>query len=97
VLRILIEPHEDEPEEAVVLAAAIESALDRHGFTAPRLQHGYGVATWSVLGAAIRLGRDIRVGLEDTVVLADGRPVSGNCELVEAAVRLASEVSRRLA
>jgi uncharacterized protein (DUF849 family) len=92
VLRILIEPHDEEPDEAVALAAAIEAALDRHGFTAPRLHHGYGMATWSVLGAAIRLGRDIRVGLEDTVVLADGRPASGNRELVEAAVRLTSEI-----
>ena len=81
----------------MALAAAIEAALDRHGLTAPRLHHGYGVATWSVLRAAIGLGRDIRIGLEDTVVLADGRPASGNRELVEAAVRLASEVSHRLA
>ena len=51
-----------------------------------------GVATWAVLRAAINLGRDIRVGLEDTVVLPDGRPASGNRELVETAVRLASEV-----
>jgi uncharacterized protein (DUF849 family) len=97
VLRILIEPQIEAPEGAVALAAAIEGVLDRHGFTARRLHHGYGVATWSVLVAAISLGRDIRVGLEDTVVLADGRPASGNRELVEAAVRLASEVSRRLA
>jgi uncharacterized protein (DUF849 family) len=76
----------------VALAAAIEAPLDRHGFTAPRLHHGYGVATWSVLRAAVRIGRDIRVGLEDTVVLADGRTASGNRELVEAAVRLTSEV-----
>jgi uncharacterized protein (DUF849 family) len=47
----------------------------------------------SVLRAAIRLGRDIRVGLEDTTVLADGRVASGNGELVEAAVRLAAELS----
>ena len=44
--------------------------------------------------SAIRLGRDIRVGLEDTTVLADGRVASGNGELVEAAVRLAEELSR---
>jgi len=67
-------------------------ALDRYGFTAPRLHHGEGAATWSVLRAAIRLGRDVRVGLEDTVVLEDGRPASGNRELVQAAARLISEV-----
>ena len=42
VLRILVEPHEREPEDAVALAAAIEAALDRHGFAAPRLHHSYG-------------------------------------------------------
>jgi uncharacterized protein (DUF849 family) len=49
------------------------------------------VATWAVLRTAIKLGRDIRVGLEDTTVLPDGRLASGNAELVEAAVRLAAE------
>ena len=92
VLRILVEPHDRTPDGAVALAAAIEAALDRHGLAAPRLHHGYGPATWSVLRAGLRLGRDIRVGLEDTVVLPDGRPASGNRELVEAAARLASEV-----
>ena len=91
VLRILIEPQDRAPEVAVAAAAAIEAVLDRHGLTAPRLHHGYGAATWPVLRAAIRLGRDIRVGLEDTVVLEDGRPASGNSELVQAAVRLAAE------
>jgi uncharacterized protein (DUF849 family) len=50
-----------------------------------------------VLRAGLLLGRDIRIGLEDTVVLADGRPAAGNRELVEAAGRLASEVKPRFA
>jgi uncharacterized protein (DUF849 family) len=89
LLRILIEPQDRSPEGAVALAADIEAALDRHRFTAPRLHHGYGVATWHVLRAAVMLGRDIRVGLEDMVVLGDGLPASGNAELVAAAVALA--------
>jgi uncharacterized protein (DUF849 family) len=88
VLRILIEPHDATPEVAVAVAADVEAALNRHGFTAPRLHHGYGPATWPVLRAAIRLGRDIRIGLEDTTTLADGRLASGNGELVEATVSL---------
>ena len=56
----------------------------------PRLHHGYGLATWHVLRAAVALGRDIRVGLEDTVVLADGTPATSNAELVAAAVALAA-------
>ena len=92
LLRILVEPEDPTPEGAVGQAAAIEAALDRYGLTAPRLHHGEGVATWSVLRAAIRLGRDVRVGLEDTVVLEDDHPASGNRELVQAAARLISEV-----
>ena len=44
--------------------------------------------------ACLFLGRDIGVGLEDTTVLAHGRVASGNGELVEAAVRLAAELSQ---
>jgi uncharacterized protein (DUF849 family) len=40
------------------------------------------------------LGRDIRVGLEDTTVLADGRPASGNGERVETVVRLVADAGR---
>jgi uncharacterized protein (DUF849 family) len=77
-----------------VLRILIEAALDGRGFTAPRLQHGEGAATWAVLRVAIKLGRDIRVGLEDTTVLPDGRLASGNAALVEAAVNLVAELSR---
>ncbi len=96
VLRILIEPDDGVPEVAVTVAANVEAALSGHGLVAPRLHHGYGPATWPVLRAAIRMGRDIRIGLEDTTVLADGRVASGNGELVEAAVRLAAETDRPL-
>jgi uncharacterized protein (DUF849 family) len=34
------------------------------------------------------MGRDIRIGLEDTVLLADGTPATSNAELVAAAVAL---------
>jgi uncharacterized protein (DUF849 family) len=94
VLRVLIEPDDGVPEVAVAVAANVEAALKEHGLVAPRLHHGYGLATWPVLRAAIRMGRDIRIGLEDTTVLADGRVASGNGELVEAAVRLVAELSR---
>ena len=88
LLRILIEPQDPSVDGAVALATAIEAALGQYEFTAPRLHHGYGVATWHVLRAAVALGRDIRVGLEDTVVLADGTAAASNAELVAAAVGL---------
>lgn len=93
VLRILVEPQDRSPKGAAALAAAIDAALDQHEFTVPRLHHGYGLATWAVLRAAAARGRDIRVGLEDTVVLPDGTPAKGNAELVVAAVQIATEVS----
>lgn len=93
LVRILIEPQDASPEAAVALAGDIEAALDRHGVSGiPRLHHGYGLATWSVLRAAVTMGRDIRVGLEDTMVMADGSPASGNAALVAAAVTLAGSV-----
>jgi uncharacterized protein (DUF849 family) len=94
VIRVLIEPRDPAPQTAVAAAAAAEAALDRHGLTAPRVHHGYGEATWQVLRAAIARGRGIRVGLEDSTVLPDGRQASGNRELVEAAVRLAAGAGR---
>ena len=91
VIRILIEPRDDSPEAAVATAAQAEGALARHGLQAPRVHHGYGIATWQVIRAALLTGRDIRVGLEDTVVLPDGATATGNGELVAAAARLATE------
>jgi uncharacterized protein (DUF849 family) len=88
-LRFLIEPPDPTPEGAVAAAAAINAALTGHGFTQPRVHHGYGLATWPVLQAAIALGQDIRVGLEDTTVLPDGSTTTGNAELVATAIGLA--------
>jgi len=53
-----------------------------------QLWHGYGERTWEVLPAAIAAGHAVRVGLEDVVVLPDGRVAQSNAELIEAAVRL---------
>ncbi|HZR49232.1 MAG TPA: 3-keto-5-aminohexanoate cleavage protein [Streptosporangiaceae bacterium] len=93
LVRILIEPQDRSAAGAVALAAEVEAALDRSDLSGvPRLHHGYGMATWSVLRAAVAMGRDIRVGLEDTVVMADGSPAAGNAALVAAGVALAASV-----
>lgn len=94
-IRVLIEPRDTSPADAVTTAALADEALERHGVTAPRLHHGYGIATWHVIEAALGLGRDIRVGLEDTVVLPDGSTAADNAELVASAVRLATEAGHR--
>lgn len=56
----------------------------------PQLWHGWGERTWEVIAAAGAAGIDVRVGLEDVLVLPDGQTASGNAELVAAAVALVS-------
>jgi uncharacterized protein (DUF849 family) len=56
-----------------------------------QLWHGYGRRTWEVLAAGARAGVDVRVGLEDVLVLADGRTAADNAELAVAAVELIDE------
>jgi uncharacterized protein (DUF849 family) len=61
-------------------------------------------ATWSATGvgrtslpvmfAALAAGGHLRVGLEDTITFARGRPVAANAELVERAVTLAGLAQR---
>ena len=68
-------------EPAVAAAAAIDAVLDGAGIDRPRLHHGYGPATWAVLAAAVPLGRDIRVGLEDVLELPGGEIAPGNAAL----------------
>jgi len=91
VLRVLLEPEESVPSAAVESAAAAAAELAGRGITARPVRHGYDLATWDVLRAAVADGQDIRVGLEDTTVLPDGSRASGNAELVAAATRLAPE------
>ncbi|TML06789.1 MAG: hypothetical protein E6G41_05990 [Actinobacteria bacterium] len=61
VVRVLIEPVDADPTEAVALVAAIREQVQ-----APVLQHGDGAATWVLIEDAVTHGLDTRVGLEDT-------------------------------
>ena len=86
--RALVEPGEDDPAAAVATAQAIDAALDAAGIAAPRVHHGFGLATWGVLRRAKALGHGWRIGFEDTLFLPDGRPAASNAELVSAALAL---------
>jgi uncharacterized protein (DUF849 family) len=86
---VLMEPEDDTPADAVATAAEAAAELTRLRISAPQVRHGYDLATWDVLRASIADGQGIRVGLEDTRVLPDGSPASGNGHLVAAAARLA--------
>ncbi len=81
VTRVLVEViYEHEDAAAVALARAIDERVAPLGH--PRLWHGDGRASWAVVDAGLALGRDVRVGLEDTLVGRDGGPAPGNAEQV---------------
>jgi uncharacterized protein (DUF849 family) len=82
VRRVLVEPRTENAGEAVATARDVDAALDRVFVRAPRLHHGQGPATWAVLDAAVRIGREIRIGLEDVLTLPDGRRAPDNAALV---------------
>lgn len=94
-VRVLIEPREENPEEALATAAAIDAVLDEHGIRLSRVLHGEGSPTWAVLEGALERGHDIRIGFEDTLVLPDGSPAPHNGDLVAAAVRLVRQHGHR--
>lgn len=54
----------------------------------PQLWHGYGERTWEVVSAGAVARHDVRVGLEDVLVLPEGDVAANNAELVAAAVEL---------
>jgi uncharacterized protein (DUF849 family) len=95
-VRLLLEVMEEDADEALANVAAMERVLDGSGCTVPQLQHGEADTTWPVLVRALESGRDLRIGLEDTLELPDGRRAAGNGELVAAAVELAGVAGRRL-
>src|ERR1700742_128645 len=91
LLRVLMDPEAATRPDAVASAAEAAAELARLGVTARQLRHGYDLATWAVLRAAIADGQDIRVGPENTTLLPAGSPAAGNGDLVAAAARLARE------
>ena len=82
VIRVLVEV-EGGAQEAEAIAQLVPAGV-------PQLWHGFGERTWEVVAAAARAGIDVRVGLEDVLVLPDRRTAASNAELVAAAVGLSS-------
>jgi uncharacterized protein (DUF849 family) len=86
VLRVLVEV-DGGAAEARAIARLIPDGV-------PQLWHGYGELTWDVVSAAAAAGIDVRVGLEDVLVLPDGRSAANNAELVAAAVDMIALATR---
>lgn len=85
-LRVLVEPVTEDVDVALRRVGEIEAKLG--DLPVPQLHHGDGQATWALIEAAVPNGRDVRIGLEDTVRLPDGRAPRDNAELVAAALEL---------
>ncbi len=83
--RVLIEPLDPDPDEAVRHAAEMEEILSAAGTALEQVHHGYGIACWAVNRRAIERGHGIRMGLEDVAVLPDGSVAESNAQLVTVA------------
>lgn len=85
VLRVLAEVTDHDPATAGATARQLLAGIgDAHG--RPVLLHGEEGGAWPVLALAGRLGLGRRIGLEDTLLLPDGRRARSNAELVAAAL-----------
>ena len=89
----MIFEHDD--ARAVSLARAIDERVARRG--RPRLWHGDARANWAVVDAGIAAGRNVRVGLEDTLFDRDGYPRAVKPRTGRSDVRAAVRVDVRLA
>ncbi len=78
------------PGNAVTLVQAVSALPAGATWSAT----GIGRTSLPVMLAALAAGGHLRVGMEDTVWLARGRPVTGNLELVERAATLAELAQR---
>jgi uncharacterized protein (DUF849 family) len=80
LVRVLIEVDAGVDQAHAIAARAPEGV--------PQLWHGSEDRTWNVVAAGAAAGHDVRVGLEDVLVLPDGRRAANNAELVASAVKL---------
>jgi len=58
---------------------------------------GIGLEQWRLAAAALSMGGNVRVGLEDNFYLEAGRMAASNGDLVEKAVRLSRDLGREVA
>jgi len=94
-LRILVEIMGEPAPAAPRAAEAVLRALDSSAVRGlPRLLHGEGESCWPLVAQAAREGLPTRIGLEDTLAGPDGRPASGNAELVRSALEMLDGIQR---
>ncbi|GCE45610.1 uncharacterized protein (DUF849 family) [Thermosporothrix hazakensis] len=87
-VRVLLEPEEQELPEALHVTSEMLRLLEAGSVTCQILLHGFERTAWPLLEEAARRGLASRIGLEDTLLLPDGRQARSNEEMVTAARRL---------
>ena len=92
--RVMVEPLDANPDDAIRHAEIIESIVTEAGITLEQVHHGYGIACWDVNRRAVSRGHGIRTGLEDVTVLPDGRQAKGSADLVAAAASIIHQATR---
>jgi len=95
-LRILIEPQEENLNEALVTVKRIESVLDKSNISLPRLLHGFDNTAWGLIKEAMKKDYETRIGLEDTIFLPSGEKAKSNLELLKVAVKIKKILSIKL-
>ncbi|MGI5256942.1 3-keto-5-aminohexanoate cleavage protein [Streptomyces angustmyceticus] len=88
VLRVLAEVTDTAAGSARTTARALLAAVAAAAPGRPVLLHGQDGGVWPVLRLAGELGLDTRIGIEDTLLLPDGRPAVSNAQLILAATAL---------
>ena len=79
------------PAQALADALEIENFLHSAYPGLELLFHAENLPTWAVLARARDQGKNWRIGLEDTLLLPDGRQADGNRELYLAALEVAPQ------
>ncbi len=87
-VRVLIEPLDPDPDDAVAHAAEMERVVLDAGIALEQVHHGEDLACWAVMRRAYARGYGTRAGIEDMIVMPDGSPAPDSAALVSAAVAL---------
>lgn len=91
-VRILIEPEDEDPAEAVAHARRMAKLIRDAGVSVPLCYHGFDDAAWAVVAAAFEDGAETRVGFEDMLVSRDGSLATSNTAMVLEARALETEL-----
>jgi uncharacterized protein (DUF849 family) len=90
---VLLEPEQQEMDEALEVVGKVEALLRRAGIALPIILHGLNRTAWDFIEVAAKRGYGTRIGFEDVLSLPDGSQAKGNGELVAEAVKCAGRAA----